>query len=364
MDQEYIQRIEKINKEMELWLTADDTWAQRVFPGLDGKIGIQLHHSAQLKQSIKTLVSPLEDVISRGGKRWRPLLMTLICETLGGADAALPLAPAVEFSHNASLIHDDIEDDSQERRGKPAIHKIYGLDTAINSGSFFYFLSSCCIENCALKNKEQIYKLWSEYMRRMHFGQAIDINWHRDVSAIPEIDEYFLMCRMKTGSLARFAAELGAHIAGVSASNSISESAVPQEIINKIGEAAYMMGVGFQILDDVKNLTTGIPGKRKGDDITEGKKSLPILLYLSKYPERRERVFYCFHVAKHEGTRAPEVEELIENMTAAGIFTEAEEIAATLLNEIKNVIYSNDLEKYVKNEDSKKLLDGFVKLIS
>ena len=359
MDQEYIQRIAKIDKELERWLPADDTWVQRVFTGTGINAGPQYSQSEQLKQSIKSLTSPLEDILSRGGKRWRPLLMTLVCEALGGGEAALPLTPVVEFSHNASLIHDDIEDNSEERRGKPAIHKIYGLDTAINSGSFFYFLSSFCIENCVLKNKEQIFKFWTEYMRRLHLGQAIDISWHRDISIIPEIEEYFLMCRMKTGSLARLAAELGAYIASVSTENSAL-----QKIICKLGEAADMIGVGFQILDDVKNLTTGIPGKRKGDDITEGKKSLPILLYLKKYPERRDRVFYCFHVAKYEGTRAPEVEELIENLAAAGTFKEAEEKAASLLNEMKNVIYSDEISKIAGiNENGRKLLDGFVKLI-
>jgi len=112
------------------------------------------------------------------------------------------------------LIHDDIEDDSEERRGKPAIHKIYGVDTAINSGSFLYFLALSCIESYKGENKTLIYKLWAEYMRGLHLGQAIDISWHRKISFIPTIDEYFVMCGLKTGSLARLAAEAGAYAAG------------------------------------------------------------------------------------------------------------------------------------------------------
>ena len=355
MDQEYIQRLSKIEKELEHWLPKDQeaahpAWAEQLFTGT-GK-----NTSAQ---SIKTLTTPLVDMLSRGGKRWRPLLMTLVCETLGGGDAAIPLTPAVEFAHNASLIHDDIEDDSEERRGKPAIHKIHGIDTAINSGSFFYFLSSCCIENCALQNKEHIYKFWFEYMRRLHLGQAMDINWHRNISFVPEIDEYFLMCKMKTGSLARLAAELGAYIAGLS-------HPAAHETIQLLGEAADMMGIGFQILDDVKNLTTGIPGKRRGDDIVEWKKSLPILLYMNKYPERRDKVFYCYHVAKREGTRAPEVEELIKHLTEAGVFDEAKEKAMTLLGEIKRVTNSDVITagKIPINENSRSLLNSFEKLIN
>jgi len=124
MDQEYIQRLSKIENEIERWLPKNSEpavhaenadWAENVFTGIVKKAD---------PRSIKTLTAPLEDMMSRGGKRWRPLLMTLVCETLGGGDAAIPLTPAVEFSHNASLIHDDIEDDSEERRGKPAIHKL------------------------------------------------------------------------------------------------------------------------------------------------------------------------------------------------------------------------------------------------
>jgi len=144
MDNEYNVQIKKIEAELEKWLpgfnlsgmpafqstSSGSVWAQEVFPNDVTKID---------DESLRVLIAPVKDMLSRGGKRWRPLLMTLVCESLGGGDAALPLAPLVELSHNATLIHDDIEDDSEERRGKPAIHKIYGVDTAINSGSFLFF---------------------------------------------------------------------------------------------------------------------------------------------------------------------------------------------------------------------------------
>ncbi|WP_461251753.1 FPP/GGPP synthase family protein, partial [Treponema sp. R8-4-B8] len=222
MDQEYTQRIEKIETELKRWLpeTADSVWAKKIFPGIEGKINAD---------SIQFLTAPLIDIFSRGGKRWRPLLMTLVCETLGGGDSAIQLSPLVEFSHNASLIHDDIEDESDVRRGKPAVHKIYGVDTAVNSGSFFYFLSSSCIDSCNLKNKEHFYSLWTDYIRKLHFGQAMDINWHRNISIVPDIEEYYTMCRMKTGSLARLAVELGAYAADA-----------PKEAAQVLGDAAEM----------------------------------------------------------------------------------------------------------------------------
>jgi octaprenyl-diphosphate synthase len=346
MDQEYTQRIEKIETELKKWLpeTTDSVWAEKIFSGIGGKISAD---------SIQFLTAPLNDIISRGGKRWRPLLMTLVCETLGGGDSAVQLSPLLEFCHNASLIHDDIEDESDERRGKPVIHKIYGIDTAVNSGSFFYFLSSCCIDSCNLKNKELLYRLWTDCIRKLHLGQAMDIFWHRGISVVPDIDEYYSMCSMKTGSLARFAAELGAYAADAS-----------HETARIFGEAADIMGIGFQILDDVKNLTTGIPGKKRGDDVVEGKKSLPLLLYLHKYPEKRDRIFYYFHVAKTEGAKAPEVEEFIETLTSSGIITEAEEKGLSLLKQARDIFNSHEFSGCTINKNGRELLDGFIKLIS
>jgi len=337
--------LKKIEAELERWLSAKfELWAEDVFPGYGKNVN---------SLALNTLLEPLKDIISRGGKRWRPLLMTLVCETLGGGDSAVSLSPLVEFCHNASLIHDDIEDESDRRRGKPAVHKIYGVDTAINSGTFFYFLSSACIESCALENRGHIYKLWTECIRRLHLGQATDIFWHRNISFVPQIEEYYVMCSMKTGSLARFSAELGAYTAGA-----------PEEAARQLGEAAEKLGIGFQILDDVKNLTTGIPGKTLGDDIVEGKKSLPVLLYLNKYPENRERVFSNFRAARLKGPSAPEVDDQIEILKSAGVLAEAEEKGASLIEQPRKIFNAPECAGFPMNEKGRALLDGLIGLIS
>ena len=359
MKEEYTQQLQKIEAELDRWLpgfhgsgiasveaaSSGSTWAELTFPAKAVK-----KISAE---SMRVLLTPGKDMLSRGGKRWRPLLMTLICENLGGGDAALPLVPLVEFSHNATLIHDDIEDDSEERRGKPALHKIYGIDTAINSGSFLYFLSLSCVEFYDGKNKDRIYKLWAECMRGLHLGQAIDISWHRKISFVPTVEEYFVMCGLKTGSLSRLSAELGAYAAGAS-----------EETARNLGEAAEKLGIGFQILDDVKNLTTGIPGKKRGDDVVEGKKSLPVLLYLTKFPEKREYVFYCFHAAKINGTAVPEVEELIHTLTETGVLKEAEEKGHALIEEARNTFCSCEYAGSQLNNKGGVLLNGLIDLIT
>jgi octaprenyl-diphosphate synthase len=263
MNQQYIRRIEKIEAVLDTWLppVPGAQWKDRVFASLPGAVSAEL---------IQSLIRAGRDLVSRGGKRWRPLLMTLICESLGGGEAALPLAPLVEFPHNASLIHDDIEDNSEERRGRPAVHILYGTDAAINGGCFLYFLPLVCIDfwgdglsaapDVLADRKNRIYALWGGYMRKLHLGQAMDIHWHRDFASLPGLEEYHTMCRLKTGCLARFAAVLG-----VNAAAAVSPAAFPrgreEDLARRLGEAAENFGVGFQILDDVKNLTTGIPGK-------------------------------------------------------------------------------------------------------
>jgi len=345
MDQRYTRRLEIIEAALERWLPAqpDARWAAEVFPGLAAdKLDAQLLHA---------LTAPGADLLSRGGKRWRPLLMTLICEALGGGDAALPLVPLVELCHNASLIHDDIEDNSDERRGKPAVHIIHGVDAAINSGSFLYFLPLACIDSWAAADncRTSVYTLWAAYLRKLHLGQAIDIHWHRNHDLIPPVETYFTMCALKTGCLARFAAELGATVE--------QTAQVPSPIAKCLGEAAEKLGIGFQILDDVKNISAGIPGKKRGDDIVEGKKSLPILLFLHRWPEKKEMVFSCFNAARSGGVGAPEVETLIQALQSAGVLAEAEAQAQTFIANARSMFAAN------LTGEGAALLDGLVDLM-
>ncbi|MDR3343326.1 MAG: polyprenyl synthetase family protein [Treponema sp.] len=360
---EYIQRIEKIEAVLRWGLPEDpDTsWLDRTFSDLGSPLSQDL---------VGSLTQPGWDLINRGGKRWRPLLMTLICESLGGGDGALPLTPLVEFSHNASLIHDDIEDNSDERRGQPAIHIRYGIDTAINGGSFLYFLSLACINawDASVERKNQVFIRWGEHLRRLHLGQAMDIHWHRDFSSLPSLEEYDGMCRLKTGCLARLAAVLGviaalAVLETVSPDKSSRLSKNEEFLIKTLGRAAEKLGVGFQILDDVKNLTTGNPGKKRGDDVVEGKKSLPVLLYLHRQTDGGALVARCFSAARAGGTAAPEVEELIGELTAAGVLQEAENQGQALITEARDLFSGMAPEGFPVCGEARNALAGLVDLM-
>jgi octaprenyl-diphosphate synthase len=281
------------------------------------------------------LTAPIRDMLSRGGKRWRPLLSLLVCEGLGGADSVLPLLPLVEFSHTASLIHDDIEDNSPLRRGKPACHIVYGNDVAINAGSFLYFLASACIDTWRKSplmkmRKARVFSLWTDYMRRLHTGQAYDIHWHNHFEVIPSVDDYLRMCAMKTGCLAAFAVDL----AWIIVSTDGADEAETTGKRSMLCKAASDLGVGFQIIDDVKNLRGGIAGKKRGDDIVEGKKSLPVILFLEgKGSAERRLVENTFKAARTDGLDSPAVEKMIALLEQDGSIDRAEQQGNTLLNE-------------------------------
>ena len=335
MNPEYTRRLEKIEAVLDSWLPGqNDARLNEIF---------QLEFDPSLAES---LFKPCHDLIKRGGKRWRPLLLCLIAESLGGKEENyLPLTPLVEFCHNASLIHDDIEDNSVERRGKPAIHLIYGQDTAINCGSFLYFLPLACLYAAKIpaETKNRITEVWGHHLMRLHLGQTMDISWHRDHQSLPSFAEYETMCRLKTGGLARMAAELG--VCCVRPDD--------DDLARSYGTAAEDLGYGFQILDDVKNLRTGNPGKKRGDDVVEGKKSLPVLIYLYKYSEKREFAVRCFAAAKKQGISAPEIEEFIADLEKTGVLDEAYSKGTDLLKKSRQF--------FDKKGD---LLAGFADLIS
>ena len=141
MDAKYTGHLQKIEAVLDRWLPENPgaSWIETVF----GSQGTFINPEQTLP-----LTLPGWDLLKRGGKRWRPLFMVLLAESIAGengGEAALHLTPLVEFAHTASLIHDDIEDNSDKRRGKPAIHLIYGTDTAINSATFMYFLPLTCL---------------------------------------------------------------------------------------------------------------------------------------------------------------------------------------------------------------------------
>lgn len=304
---EYTTRLEKIETVLAYTLpkVIDSDWIHGAFNTIP---------TAVRNCHMQPLIEPCRDLLLRGGKRWRPLLMVLACELVGGGDRAYGLTPIVEFSHTASLIHDDIEDHSEERRGEPAIHLLYGQDTAINSAAWLYFHAQSIIESFPSGEslKLLLYRIVSRELRRLHLGQAMDIHWHREPSLIPVRAEYEAMVTLKTGTLSRMAGEIGMLAGG-------SEEGTAEDF----GSLCAQIGVGFQVLDDIRNLTTGNPGKRRGDDIVEGKKSLPVIMHLEKKPKDIVFISQAFAKAREDGIDSAIIEDVIGRLDSSGAIEKA-----------------------------------------
>lgn len=320
MNPEFEKRLTKIENELKRVTTLNEQWKTNSFGNLPEGVCAE---NGDLY--LKCLLEPNTNLISQGGKRWRPLFATLVADLVGAdSDLAYSLCPIVEFVHTASLIHDDIEDGADLRRGKPCAHITFGLDTALNSGAWFYFEALSIIDalDISQDKKLTLHKIVSQELRRLHLGQAMDIYWHRNPAFFPAEKEYEAMVRQKTGTLANLAAQLGAMAGGAS-----------QDLCEKLGETASFVGMGFQIIDDVINLTTGNVGKKRGDDIVEGKKSLPVLIHVQEHPEDKEKIAAFMDQARREGIDSPAVEQCISLLETSGCIEKAWERGIAVLKE-------------------------------
>jgi len=191
----------------------------------------------------QTLQAPLRDFLSRPGKCFRGRLAGLAYQSAGGA-GALPevAAQMVEALHAGSLIVDDIEDEAEERRGAPALHRSYGLQRALNAGNWLYFWPGVLAERLEVPPDTllAIYQRMHLTMLRCHHGQALDLALRVSELRQEQIPGVVAcMTRLKTGCLLEFSAELGALLAGA-----------PPESVAAHGRFGGELGVALQMLDD------------------------------------------------------------------------------------------------------------------
>jgi geranylgeranyl diphosphate synthase type I len=219
---------------------------------------------------------------ARSGKRVRPVLCLLSCEGCGGSwEQALPAAAAVELLHNFTLIHDDIEDQDETRRGRPTVWSIWGEAQGINAGDTLFAVSQLAI----LKLRErgipaaavvEATRVFNETCIALTGGQHLDIQFEgrNDVS----VEDYLAMIEGKTAGLVSCSCELGALIA---------DAPAPQrEHLRAFG---WHAGLAFQMLDDILGIwgDSAMTGKPVGADILRGKKTLPLLHGLEQSTELR-----------------------------------------------------------------------------
>ncbi len=219
-------------------------------------------------QEPKEVYGVIREFMFRGGKRIRAALVMLGAATVGGSEKkVVPLAGAIEMFHAFTLVHDDIMDESELRRGKPCLHRTFGTPLAINAGDVLGMMVLPALQgltvSCQTRNKLEAF-LWIELLKIFE-GQAMELSWIRvNKFSITEKD-YFTMVEKKTAVLLGAAIQLGAFLAGGTKRE--------QKYLYEFGRLA---GVAFQIRDDILNLVGEEQKYQKeiGGDITEGKRSL------------------------------------------------------------------------------------------
>jgi len=297
-----------------------------------------------IENDLKVINAPLIDLLKRGGKRWRSVVLALSANSFSKEEKNIfyDLSLLVEIPHNGSLIIDDIEDRAEKRRGNTAIHLLYGQDTAINTGNLAYFIATALLENSCLSVEIQnhIYKKYLQVMRVLHRGQGLDIHWHNQNHLFPTIPAYLHMCKSKTGSLAGLSGFIGTLIA----SNDIDLALTIEKIWQKIG-------VGFQILDDVANLSSGIKGKLKGDDLLEGKKSLPLLYYSQINASFLQDSLNTIQSFSHLSQAKEPIEQLMTELKTHNCIEKAYNQGKKLIDEALG-----DIEKFYPENQYKNIL--------
>jgi geranylgeranyl diphosphate synthase type I len=213
-----------------------------------------------------TLHQPVWELLDRGGKRFRPALAFVFCKAVGGQERkALAAAAAVEILHNMTLIHDDIEDQSELRRGKPCIHIMFGVPTAINTGDAMLIkvFEAAADGPLSAQVKNELVRRFAERSFQITRGQALEFELNKRQTFTEQ--DVIEVLQNKTAALVALACEAGA-IAGGASRSELSAAA-------RFGEST---GVGFQIIDDLLNVTGDVRkyGKEIGGDIREGKRTI------------------------------------------------------------------------------------------
>jgi geranylgeranyl diphosphate synthase type I len=243
---------------------------------------------------------------ARAGKRVRPVLSLLCCEACGGKwERALPAGAAIEIMHNFTLIHDDIEDRDETRRGRPTVWTLWGDAHAINVGDAMFALSNLALLLLAERGVPAstvvaVGCLFNITQLALTGGQYLDIGFEdRDHVSV---EDYLAMVEGKTAALVACSCQMGALVAD--ASEARCES---------LREFGRHLGLTFQMRDDVLGIwgDPAVTGKPAGADIARRKKSLPILYGLERSSELRE-------LLKRDDLSASDVERATELLEQVG----------------------------------------------
>ena len=256
----------------------------------------------------------------KAGKRLRPLFTLLTCQAAGGdPHDALPAAAAVELIHNFSLIHDDIQDQSDTRRGRPTVWALWGEAQAINAGDAMFTLAHLalhrlCQRGISAGRVVTAFRILDQTNLALCRGQHLDLAFENRLDV--DTDAYLTMIQGKTAALLGCAGQLGALVA--------SDDPALADRYRRLGEG---LGLAFQIQDDVLGIwgEPEVTGKPVGDDIRQHKKSLPVVYVLGRQGNSEAERLRAIYAQKN--LSEADVAEAIALLDACQARPYAEELA-------------------------------------
>lgn len=288
--------------------------------------------SILMSRTPESLYQASRYLISAGGKRLRPYLTIKSCEAVGGlAKSAVPFAASLEILHNFTLVHDDIMDNDELRRGKPTVHKKFGEPMAILAGDLLFakvYQSVLDHAPAHISSNEVVAALgkMTDAIILLCEGQALDISFPTAMDVTEK--DYLDMIGGKTSSLFKACAEVGALAGGASKTQ-----------ITALGRFAWDAGLAFQIVDDVLGITAdeATLGKPVGSDIREGKKTL-IMIHALANADKEQMIVLKRAVGVKEASN-DDIDAVVKTLGEIGSIQyakdEAEKYTASAFESIK-----------------------------
>lgn len=272
----------------------------------------------------------IEHSFKKNGKRIRPMLVFLVAKACGNVTKSTYYgAVTVELLHTATLIHDDVVDESFTRRGQPSANAIFDNKRSVLAGD--YVLSSALRESVKTDNFEVI-AIISQLGQKLAEGELNQYSLANEI--IVDEEEYFRVIELKTASLLEACAKIGAITSGADS-----------KTVENFGKIGNILGVAFQIRDDIFDYYKADVGKPTGNDIREGKITLPLIYALKNAPESDSEKMMQIINARDFST--DNIEKLIAFAKQHGGIEYAQKTNEQLLNQAEQLLNQiSVVEKY------------------
>lgn len=284
------------------------------------------------KDNLSGLYAPIAYGMQAGGKRLRPTLLLMAADAFGdAADKAINPAVGIEMFHNFTLLHDDVMDNSDLRRGRPTVHSKWDENTAILSGDTMLTLATKLISDVDDDILRTVINTFNDQALRVYEGQRLDMDFESKEEVA--LDEYIEMIKAKTGALLGGAAKIGALIGGASEADA-----------EKMYEFGLMLGVAFQIEDDFLDTFGNADtfGKPIGGDINNNKKTFLMVKALVSGGPNAEALKAALKMAAGP-TKVKTVTRIYEAMGIAEVCkAEVASYSSKALTAIKKTSLSDD----------------------